>query len=82
MPTDRRSHAAPRALVWSAILILYVVWGSTYLGIRIAVESIPPFTMASTRFLIAGLVMLAAIALVRRQALIRPAACTTRSLRP
>jgi drug/metabolite transporter (DMT)-like permease len=72
MPTEPHGHRAPRALVWSAILILYVVWGSTYLGIRIAVESIPPFTMASTRFLIAGVVMLAALAIVRRKALIRP----------
>jgi drug/metabolite transporter (DMT)-like permease len=72
MPTRERTAPAPRALVGLAILILYVVWGSTYLGIRIAVESIPPFTMASTRFLIAGVVMLAAIAVLRRGALARP----------
>lgn len=59
-------------MVWLAILILYVVWGSTYLGIRIAVESIPPFTMGSTRFLIAGVVMLAVIAVVRRGSIARP----------
>ena len=40
------------------LLILYVVWGSTYLGIAIAVETIPPFLMAATRFLIAGIVLL------------------------
>ncbi len=40
------------------MLILYVVWGSTYLGIAIAVETIPPFLMAATRFLIAGIVLL------------------------
>ena len=50
MPTAERTTPAPRALVWLAILILYVVWGSTYLGIRIAIESIPPFLMAATRF--------------------------------
>lgn len=33
---------------------IYLVWGSTYLGIRIAVGSMPPFAMASARFLIAG----------------------------
>ena len=51
MPT-RRAHDPPRRapLVWTAILILYVVWGSTYLGIRIAVETIPPFLMAAIRF--------------------------------
>jgi drug/metabolite transporter (DMT)-like permease len=72
MPTSERTTPAPRAMVWLAILILYVVWGSTYLGIRIAVESIPPFTMGSTRFLIAGLVMLAVIAVIRRGAIARP----------
>jgi drug/metabolite transporter (DMT)-like permease len=37
-----------------ALLIVYVVWGGTYLGMRVAVETIPPFLMAGTRFLIAG----------------------------
>jgi drug/metabolite transporter (DMT)-like permease len=39
---------------WIALLAIYIVWGSTYLGIRIAVETIPPFLMAATRFLLAG----------------------------
>src|SRR5213595_1165728 len=37
----------------------YLIWGSTYLGIRFAIETIPPFLMAGTRFLIAGLIMYA-----------------------
>jgi drug/metabolite transporter (DMT)-like permease len=37
-----------------ALLALYVIWGSTYLGIRIAIETFPPFMMAAIRFLIAG----------------------------
>jgi drug/metabolite transporter (DMT)-like permease len=78
MPTSESTAPAPRALVWLAILILYVVWGSTYLGIAIAVESIPPFLMASSRFLIAGIVMLSAVAIVRRGALIRPTAAQLR----
>ncbi|HEV8403434.1 MAG TPA: EamA family transporter [Candidatus Limnocylindrales bacterium] len=44
--------------VWLGLLTLYVVWGSTYLGIAIAVGSIPPFLMAATRFLLAGLILL------------------------
>ena len=72
MPTSGRTQTASPALVWLAILILYVVWGSTYLGIRIAIESIPPFVMASTRFLIAGVVMLAAVVVVRRRSLVLP----------
>jgi drug/metabolite transporter (DMT)-like permease len=45
--------------VWLALAIIYVVWGSTYLGIRWALETIPPFTMASVRYLVAGLILLA-----------------------
>ena len=37
-----------------AFAAIYIIWGTTYLGIRIAVETIPPFFMAGTRFLIAG----------------------------
>ena len=40
--------------VWGALSIVYVVWGSTYLAIREAILTMPPFFMASTRFLIAG----------------------------
>ena len=43
--------------VWSALLAIYIVWGSTYLSIRFAVETIPPFLMAGTRFLVAGLIL-------------------------
>jgi len=42
-----------------AFAALYIVWGSTYLGIRFAIESIPPFLMAGSRFLLAGLIMFA-----------------------
>ena len=60
MPTGRSTPAATRgAPIWLGMLVLYLVWGSTYLGISIAVESIPPFLMASVRFLMAGLILLA-----------------------
>ncbi len=39
----------------SALLIVYVLWGGTYLGIRLAVQTIPPYLMAGVRFLVAGL---------------------------
>jgi drug/metabolite transporter (DMT)-like permease len=45
--------------IWTALIALYLIWGSTYLGIRIAVGSIPPFVMAGVRFLIAGLALYA-----------------------
>ncbi len=45
--------------LWAAMATLYVVWGSTYLGIAIAIESIPPFLMLAIRFAIAGAIVLA-----------------------
>ena len=44
-------------LVLIALLTVYVIWGSTYLGIRLAIASIPPFFMAGTRYLAAGAAM-------------------------
>ena len=46
--------AEPRVLVPLGLFALYVIWGSTYLGIRFALESYPPFVLAGLRFLIAG----------------------------
>ena len=43
--------------IWIALFALYVVWGSTYLAIRFAVETIPPFLHAGLRFLISGLIL-------------------------
>ncbi len=42
-----------------ALLTVYLVWGSTYLAIRFAVQTIPPFMMAGTRFLVPGIVLIA-----------------------
>ena len=43
-----------RARVVAALATVYVVWGSTYLGMRYAIVTIPPFLMAGSRFLVAG----------------------------
>jgi drug/metabolite transporter (DMT)-like permease len=43
--------------IWTALIAIYILWGSTYLAIRFAVETIPPFLMAGTRFLIAGIIL-------------------------
>jgi drug/metabolite transporter (DMT)-like permease len=53
------TFANPRVLVPLALLALYIVWGSTYLGIRIALESYPPFVLAAIRFVFAGTLMYA-----------------------
>src|SRR3989442_887933 len=51
---DRRPWLIPLAFG-----LVYVIWGSTYLAIRIAIDTIPPFLMAGTRFLAAGVVLYA-----------------------
>jgi drug/metabolite transporter (DMT)-like permease len=48
--------------VWSALGIVYVIWGSTYLAIRVMVEDVPPMLGAGVRFVVAGVVMLAVLA--------------------
>jgi drug/metabolite transporter (DMT)-like permease len=50
---------APAARVLLAFAAIYVLWGSTYLAIRFAVETLPPFLMAGTRHLVAGLILYA-----------------------
>ena len=43
--------------IWSALIALYIVWGSTYLAICFGVETLPPFILAAARFLIAGSIL-------------------------
>ena len=52
----RRAGPFPLA-AWICLLIVYVVWGSTYLAIRVGVETMPPLLMAAARSLVAGLIM-------------------------
>ncbi len=47
----------PRWRVITAFAAVYLIWGSTYLAIRLAVETMPPFLMAGIRFLIAGAIL-------------------------
>ena len=51
--------ASKRSWIIIAFAALYLIWGSTYLGIRFAIETIPPFLMAGARFLFAGMIMYA-----------------------
>ena len=48
-------------LPWLALITVWIVWGSTYLGIQLAVDAIPPLLMAGLRFLTAGTVMFAIV---------------------
>lgn len=53
MTTTRPS----RLLIILCFAAVYVIWGSTYLGIRLAIETLPGFLMAATRFLLAGIIL-------------------------
>src|SRR3974377_1483580 len=57
MKTKVTSSVPPVSGIVGAFAAVYVIWGSTYLGIRYAVESIPPFLMAGSRNLAAGLLL-------------------------
>src|SRR5258705_8758869 len=51
-----RAEASPGFVV-AAFACVYLIWGSTYLAIRFAIETIPPFLMAGVRFLVAGAIL-------------------------
>lgn len=59
MNSTAKGSSASGYAIWSALIALYIVWGSTYLAIRFVVESMPPFLAAGFRFLIAGAVLYA-----------------------
>jgi len=44
--------------IWIVLITLYIVWGSTYFGIKVAIETIPPFIHAAIRFMVAGLILI------------------------
>jgi drug/metabolite transporter (DMT)-like permease len=48
----------PRSVL-TALLTVYVVWGSTYFAIQVALQAFPPFMMIGTRFLVAGAILFA-----------------------
>ena len=61
----------PSAAAWVCLLIVWVVWGSTYLAIRVGVETMPPLLMAAARNLVAGLIMFPLALRSRRRAGLR-----------
>jgi len=62
----------PAWRVWSGLWLVYLVWGSTYLGIRVMVETVPPLLGAGARFVVAGAAMLAFLAWRRGAGVLRP----------
>jgi len=59
-------------LGWTALLTVYIVWGSTYLAIRVVVAALPPLTSAGLRFAVAGGVILLAVVATGRLGAARP----------
>ena len=58
----RPTRTSP-ALLGAGLATIYVVWGTTYLGIRVGVETIPPFFLSGTRYVLAGLLLFGWVAL-------------------
>lgn len=52
-------YEGTRGTIWAALGAVYFFWGTTYLAIRVGVETMPPFLMAAVRFLIAGAILYA-----------------------
>jgi len=59
MPRSTQRQGPTGLALWANMAVIYVVWGSTYFGIAIAIETMPPFLMATIRFAIAGAILLA-----------------------
>jgi drug/metabolite transporter (DMT)-like permease len=53
--------------IWAALAIVYFVWGSTYLGIKLTVETMPPLLSASARFVAAGAILAVVLSLLGRR---------------
>src|SRR3954470_19788454 len=60
MPKQRAMPSGSQPRAWKVLLafaIIYFVWGSTFLAIRVGVREVPPFLLAALRFLVAGAVL-------------------------
>ena len=57
MRAETPQQEAPNWMVLAALWTIYIVWGSTYLAIRVTVETLPPLVTGGVRFIAAGLVM-------------------------
>jgi drug/metabolite transporter (DMT)-like permease len=54
--------AGTQRRAWIAWIAVCVIWGTTYLGIKVALETIPPFLMGGLRYVAAGVVLAATLA--------------------
>jgi drug/metabolite transporter (DMT)-like permease len=63
MKHARPDKAAPEWQIWAALLVVYIVWGSTYLAIRVVVGTMPPLLSAGVRFVIAAAILFGYVAI-------------------
>jgi drug/metabolite transporter (DMT)-like permease len=64
LPPQTGKRQASSAMIWSALVVVYLIWGSTYLAIRVVVEAhIPPMLGMSSRFLAAAVLLAAYLVL-------------------
>ena len=66
------SNRAPTLAIAGGLAIVYVLWGSTYLGIALAIETLPPMLMAAARFLVAGAILYALARVTSARGTARP----------
>ncbi len=71
MRAPRTSVQAPEWQVWLALGIVYIVWGSTYLAIRVMVQTMPPLLSAGARHVVAGLIIFVLLLLWRGRGALR-----------
>jgi len=72
-----RPKASPLA-IWGALIVLYLVWGSTYLGMKVAIETMPPLVMGAFRFIPAGVLLVLFVVIRERGRIRRPSLRETR----
>ena len=61
MPAQRKNPSAAKSSVWliaGCLLAVYIVWGTTYFAIKVAIEGVAPFFLVGTRFVVAGVLLL------------------------
>lgn len=58
-PSNQPGFAAPLPLVWGALVLVYLIWGSTYLAIKLAIDTVPPYLMMGVRVIVAGAILYA-----------------------
>lgn len=63
MRDQRADRHAPEWQIWLALAIIYVIWGSTYLAIRVVVDTMPPLLSGGARFVVAGVIIFVILAL-------------------